>query len=163
MHHKEQFARDVAERIRERFGDDLLYSWSDDAVIAAVLAVPPSRITSEKAVAAAIMKANVFTDWQRPGTDTYREILSKVRDAAGEVIPDYRNFLDRQLELRPIIDCPKSKPLPRKGVPVTPEQQRAFDNYLIAVRQAWALQSRQFPDNVVDMLAYRARCEAFRS
>jgi hypothetical protein len=162
MYHKEQFARDCVAALHLILTDDWFHYWSDEALVAAIVAIDPRQIekSANRSIANAIMKANAFTEWYRPGTNAYRQIVEDISAEVSPIVNDYAAFMHYQLTLRLIMTGPKTK-RPKRVMPVTAEQHAAMAAYLTHITHAFALEKRDFPPGVIDMMAYRARKVAY--
>lgn len=155
MCHKLTLAQDIAARLHDVLTDDWFFSYSDEIVAGAVHALSPGQLKSTTTVAAAIMKAHPFTQWDKPGTENSRLLFRDICDAIDWILNDYAKFLGRQMELEPAL-CGRAKARQRKAMPTTPEQRKALENYVAVIARNKALAGRQFPPNVVDLVQYRA-------
>jgi hypothetical protein len=162
MCHKLTLCQDIAAKLHDVLTDDWFFSYTDEIVVGAVHALSPGQLKSTTTVAHAIMKAHAFTQWDKPNTNGYRQLFTDICDAIDWILNDYAKFLGRQMELEPVLTA-RSKARPRKVLPLTRQQTKAFENYIATIARNKALAGRQFPPNVVDLVQYRAiNCKEVR-
>lgn len=155
MCHKLTLAHDIAAKLHDVLTDDWFFSYSDEIVVGAVHALKPGQLKSTTTVAAAIIEAHPFTQWDSPGSENHRLLFRHICDAIDWILNDYAKFLGRQMVLEPVVSK-RAKPRPAKVLQATAEQRRTMDEYVAAIARSKAIAGRYFPANVVDLVQYRA-------
>lgn len=150
-------AQAIVASLHDALDDSWFWSWSDEVIEEAAASLDIRKratVAAADMVATAVMKANAFTQYDPPGSLGYRQLRQDIAAAVRPTIADYHTFLHYQLDLAPLRG--RAKRPAEKCLPARPEHMQAVYDYVAAIARDKVILARDFPPNVVDLVAIRA-------